>query len=109
MQHLGGQGLDITRALVTAPALPGPAPDLVFSDVLGRRIIAYPPAWGWALIAVSAAAILVVIRRSVPQRRWRDIGLGMLDALVFAMAAAVLLYGRIDAQPPEYKDCLWII
>ena len=46
LQHLGGQGLDITRALVTAQALPKPAPDLVFSDVLGRFIIAYPPALG---------------------------------------------------------------
>jgi hypothetical protein len=82
----------------------------VFSDVLGQRIIAYPPAWGWALIAVSAAAILIIIRRSVPQRRWRDIGLGMLDALVFAMAAAVLLYGGnllsgADA-PTNYYDRL---
>jgi hypothetical protein len=110
LQHLGGQGLDITRALVTAPALPKPAADLVFSDVLGHFIIAYPPVWGWALIAVSAAAILIIIRRSVPQRRWRDIGLGMLDALVFAMTAAVLLYGGnllsgADA-PTNYYDRL---
>jgi hypothetical protein len=110
LQHLGGQGLDITRALVAAPALPKPAPDLVFSDVLGRFIIAYPPLWGWAIIAVSAVAILIVIRRSVPQRRWRDIGFGMLDALVYAMAAAVLLYGGnllsgADA-PTNYYDRL---
>lgn len=93
LQHLGAQGLDITRALVTAQQLPKPAPDLVFSDVLGRFIIAYPPLWGWAIIVVSAAAILIVIRRSVPQRRWRGIGAGMLDALAFTLAAAVLIYG----------------
>jgi hypothetical protein len=92
LQHLGAQGLDITRALVTAEALPKASPDLVFSDVLGRFIIAYPPLWGWLPLVLSAAAILIVIRRSSPQRRWRDIWFGMLDALIYALTAAVLLY-----------------
>jgi hypothetical protein len=64
----------------------------VFSDVLGRFIIAYPPVWGWLPLALSAAAILIVIRRSSPQRRWRDIWFGMLDALIYALTTGVLLY-----------------
>ena len=56
IQHMGGQGLDVVRALVTAPALPTPAPDTVFSDFLGLATIAYPPVIGWLLIVAAGAA-----------------------------------------------------
>lgn len=92
IQHLGAQALDITRALVTAPELPADAPDMVFSDVLGRFVIAYPPVIGWLVFAVTAGLIVVAARRH-PGWAWRGIGLGALDAVAFTLAAAVLLYG----------------
>ena len=47
LQHMGGQALDLTRALVQAETLPGQAPDAIFSDVFGLFTLAYP-AWAAA-------------------------------------------------------------
>lgn len=108
IQHLGGQGLDIVRALVTAPALPAPGADVVFSDVLGIATIAYPPAIGWLLIVAAGAAILLAARRA--DTGWRAIGGGSLDAVVFTIAAGVLLYfGNLLSgadSPGNYYDRL---
>ncbi len=93
LQHMGGQALDLTRALVTAPQLPGKAPDQIFSDVLGQSVIAYPVGVGWGLIIAIAGLIAVA---AVWQRRqWRLRGLlaGAIDGLVAALKAGVLLYG----------------
>lgn len=90
IQHLGGQGLDVVRALVTAPALPQPAPDVVFSDVLGQVTIAYPPVVGWVLIIIAGAAIGIAGRRA--DTRWSAIAGGVLDAVIFTTAVGALLY-----------------
>ncbi len=90
IQHLGGQGLDIVRALVTAAALPAPAPDVVFSDVLGQFTIAYPPMVGWLLIVVAGVAILLAGRRA--DTRFAAIAGGVLDAVIFTTAVGLLLY-----------------
>jgi hypothetical protein len=108
IQHLGGQGLDIVRALVTAPQLPAPAPDVVFSDVLGLFTIAYPPAFGWLLIVAAGVAILLASRRA--DTRFAAIAGGVLDAVIFTTAVGVLLYfGNLlsgaDA-PGNYYDRL---
>jgi hypothetical protein len=57
LQDLGTHVLGITRALLTADALPGPAPSAVFATAPGLGLITYPPALGWALIAVTAALL----------------------------------------------------
>ena len=108
IQHLGGQGLDIVRALVTAAALPAPAPDVVFSDVLGQFTIAYPPMVGWLLIGIAGLAILLAGRRV--DTRFAAIAGGVLDAVIFTTAVGVLLYlGNLlsgaDA-PGNYYDRL---
>jgi hypothetical protein len=108
IQHLGGQGLDIVRALVTAPALPAPAPDVVFGDVLGLFTIAYPPLFGWLLISLAGAAIILASRRA--DTRFAAIAGGVLDAVIFTTAVGVLLYfGNLlsgaDA-PVNYYDRL---
>ncbi len=93
LQHMGGQGLAITRALLTVTALPEPAPDTVFSDVLGNFIIAYPPAFGWVVVAGIAMALLFVARRRTAQWRGHQVAGGIADGIGAALAAAVLLYG----------------
>jgi hypothetical protein len=90
IQHLGGQGLDVVRALVTAPELPAPAPDVVFSDVLGLFTIAYPPLVGWLLIILAGGAIVLATRRA--DTRFTAIAGGVLDAVIFTTAVGVLLY-----------------
>ena len=92
LQHLGSQGLDLTRALVTASALPAPAPDVVFGDVLGVVTFAYPPVVGWALIGLAVLLVVVAGRGVRAEWRWPGVAGGMLDGLGFAAAAAALLY-----------------
>jgi hypothetical protein len=108
IQHMGGQGLDIVRALVTAPELPTAAPDVVFSDVLGLFTIAYPPLVGWLLIIAAGAAIILASRRA--DTRFAAIAGGVFDAVIFTTAVGVLLYfGNLlsgaDA-PVNYYDRL---
>jgi hypothetical protein len=91
LQHLGAQGLDITRALLAAPALPERAPDTVFSDVLGRFIIAYPAWVGWVVLAAAAGLAAVAVRRR--GWRWREVFAGAFDGVTFLIATGVLAYG----------------
>jgi len=92
LQHLGGQALDITRALVTAPVLPAAAPDLVFSDVFGRFVIAYPAAFGWLIIGVTGVLITGYAMRHARQWGRRSLATGLLDGVTFTFAAGILLY-----------------
>lgn len=57
LQHLGDSALGVTRALLTADALPGPAPSAVFAAAPGLGLIVYPPAAGWAVLAVAAGLL----------------------------------------------------
>ena len=110
LQHIGGQALAITRALLTVAELPAAAPDAVFSDVLGVFIIAYPPAFGWVVVAAIALALLFVARRRAPQWRGYQVAGGAGDGLGAALAAAVLLYaGNLLSGadgPTNYYDRL---
>ena len=91
LQHLGAQGLDITRALLAAPALPERAPDTVFSDVLGRFIIAYPAWVGWLVLAAAAGLAGLAVRGR--GWRWREVSAGVVDGITFMIATGVLAYG----------------
>jgi hypothetical protein len=92
LQHLGAQALDITRALVTAPVLPAAAPDLMFSDVFGRFIIAYPADFGWLIIGVTGVLITGYAMRHARQWGRRSLATGLLDGVTFTFAAGILLY-----------------
>ncbi len=102
LQHLGGQALDLTRALLVAPSLPGPAPDQVFSDVLGMFVIAYPPAVGWLVVVATAGFALVALRRA-PKRPIAAVARGMLDAVSSLLAAALLLYAGNLLSGADHK------
>jgi hypothetical protein len=102
LQHLGGQALDLTRALLVAPALPAPAPDQVFSDVLGMFVIAYPPAVGWLVVAATAGFALLALRRA-PKRPIAAVARGMLDAVSSLLAAALLLYAGNLLSGADHK------
>ena len=54
-------------ALLRASALPAATADVVYSDVLGLGVIAYPPAFGWVVLALAVVLLafaLVVVGRS---------------------------------------------
>ena len=89
LQDLGGQALDVTRALASTPQLPGKAHDAVFGDVLGLFVIAYGPAVGWALLALNAALLGFAWVRV--QMRARELLGGIGLALAFILHTALLL------------------
>ncbi|MFN3857575.1 MAG: M20/M25/M40 family metallo-hydrolase [Caulobacter sp.] len=98
VQSIGEQGLEATAALAYAPALPGKAPNAVYSQTFGDHILVYPQPLGW--IAVGLAALLLLVagwraRRAGVTPGWRD---GLKGAggglLVLTASAAVLNLAR---------------
>lgn len=57
VQHLGDSVLGVTRALLAAEALPGPAPNAVFATFPGLGLIVHSPAAGWGVLALSAGLL----------------------------------------------------
>jgi len=93
LQHQGAQALDLIRALTTAPVLPPPGPDAVFSDVLGLMLVIYPVWAGWGLLAVAGALLVLAAARA---GRGRVLSLsegagGALRALSLLLHAGLLL------------------
>lgn len=57
LQHLGDQALPTVQALALAATLPERSPNLIYSDLLGLVLIAYPVWVGWLLIGLAALLI----------------------------------------------------
>lgn len=67
LQHMGTQALDLTRALLSAQALPEQRPNAVFSDIFGLFTLLYPAWIGWILLAISGAILIGLAVRSEPR------------------------------------------
>lgn len=104
LQDLGDQVLAAARPLAFSPSLPPRRPDAVYGVLFGDAMLAYPPAWGWAPLVLSAALIAVALARA--RRRdaltWPEVARGAGWALyALASAVAVLhLAGAAAAQGP---------
>jgi len=57
LQDIGGQVLDLTRALLVAPDLPHPADDVVFFDLFGLTMVTMPAYAGWIMLGLALVAI----------------------------------------------------
>ena len=90
VQSMGEELLGLTGALAFAPALPARSPDLVFSQLFGPWILAYPPAAGWGLLAAAGALLFVAAVRVRPAPG--GVALGALAGLAVLIGAAVLLW-----------------
>jgi hypothetical protein len=64
LQDMGQQALAIAEGAAFAPALPRKTPDVVYSQAFGDLVLAYPPAAGWLILAVSAALIAFGLARA---------------------------------------------
>ncbi|SOB87880.1 Peptidase family M28 [Sphingomonas guangdongensis] len=89
LQDLGRQVLDLTRGLLNAATLPGPAADRTFYDAYGIALVSYPTALGWLLLAVACAGYAIAGRG---QARIGPIARGAGAIVVLILLAAVLLY-----------------
>jgi hypothetical protein len=103
LQHLGEQVLAAAKALAVKRNLPGQAPDQVYADLLGRPVLQYPLAAGWALLGLAALGVAGSALKALQERRATTLGLlggvGAFLALVLlvaiALMAASLLRGLI--------------
>lgn len=110
LQHMGDQGLAVTRALAGAASLPAPSADRAYSDLMGRTVLAYPAAvGGWTILLASVlfAAVSVVIgQRRETGRGPNLLALGFsaigvtavaaLTGIVLWIAARALPLGRFE-------------
>ncbi len=97
LQHMGDQAAPAALALADAPRLPARTTDLAYFDVLGQGVVAYAPAWGWALVAASAGLLLAAFlgaRRGGGEGRPTGWGVarGALAAATATLAAALVLH-----------------
>jgi hypothetical protein len=89
VQDMGRQVLDLTRALLAAPALPGKAPDRVFFDVFGLIFVSYAAWVGWVLLAVGAIGYGAA---TLGRGRLGEVGRGVAMTLALFIGAGLLLF-----------------
>jgi len=85
VQSMGEQALSLVEALAFADALPGRAPDLVYSQVFGALVAAYPPVVGWAILVGAAGLMAMAAVRAGHRGRLR------LDDILLGAAGFVLM------------------
>lgn len=112
LQHLGSQALESADAALRAPTLPAAGGDLVYGDVLGLGVIAYPPPIGWLVLGVAVALLGLAAWRA-RRTGWSpfDMCRGALDGVWFMTAAVVLAgavrvlagYARADSSQAYYS------
>ena len=102
VQHIGAQALEMTDALLRAPALPAATQNLVYADLFGRVIVGHPPVMGWGLLglAVLGLGFAVWRARSHAGLTFADFGRGAIDGLWFLSTGLVLTqFVRVLAGP----------
>lgn len=94
LQDMGQQVLAATRAAAEAPGLPAKSPNVVYSQLFGDLILAYPPVAGWALLALAAAliAFATVRARRIEAFPRTDILRGAGAGLFAALGAMAVLH-----------------
>ncbi|WP_428333658.1 M20/M25/M40 family metallo-hydrolase [Novosphingobium sp.] len=111
VQDIGGQTLDLTRALLGAPEMPKPADDVVFFDLFGLTMVALPAFAGWIALVLAATAIGMIWHQCGRGRgHWRAalggagriLGLAGMTALL-AMGANLVSF---HVGGPNYYDRL---
>ena len=99
LQHMGSETLSLTRALANAPALPGPAPDVVFFDLFGLTVVTMPLWAGWVLLAAALAGIVPLFRQGDKPVRAALGGAARMGGLVLAAGVWVMLANRLSLHP----------
>ncbi len=92
VQHMGAQALDLTRALLTLDSLPGEAPAVVFSDILGVTMLSYAPFTGWLVLAVCAVLLALAAYHRKYDWSARSAAGSAFDGLAVLVVAGLLLF-----------------
>ena len=102
VQHLGSQALEVTDALLRAPALPVASRNVAYGDYLGRFSIVHSLDLGWTLLMITAVlwAFAAWGARHAIRLTAADVGRGMLSGVwVLAMGIVVAHGARVLAGP----------
>lgn len=104
LQHMGGQTLAMLDGLARAETLPAKAPNLVYSDLLGRVLIVYPAWAGWLLLALAAGLAGWALWRERVKLRPLALarGAGVFFLLLAGVAVLLRLAYRIAPVGPEF-------
>jgi len=107
LQHMGVQGLDLTRALLSADDFPPKTADATFFDVFGFFTVIYAPFWGWIFLIMGALCYALSANFKTDRK---DIINGAVRLLGFFGFGGALLYGfnRVSGHGPsaDYYDRL---
>jgi hypothetical protein len=110
LQDMGDQALSAARAVAFADALPERRPDAVYGVLFRDAVLAYPPAWGWAPLALAAGLIALALRRARRRQAlsWAEPPRGAGWALYALACAAALLHlaGAAAATGPLHAERL---
>ncbi len=90
VQHMGSQGLDLTRALLSADGFPRKKPDATFFDLFGLWTVIYAPVWGWAFLGVTLLCYILPLRRDMLRK---DTLVGAVKMVGFMVIGGVVLFG----------------
>ncbi len=89
LQHMGSQGLDLTRALLLADDLPAKKPDATFFDLFGLFTVIYAPIWGWVFLVAGG---LCYGFSQTQENRVKDAVWGAMKMVGFLGLGGVVLY-----------------
>ena len=94
LQHIGQQVLAATRALSQASVLPAKADDVVYADLLGGPMVAYPVWAGWLVLILAAMIGGLSLRRVFAAERFSLLSAvcGGGSLLLIAALAGLLLH-----------------
>lgn len=89
LQHMGAQGLDLARALITAGSFPAKTPDATFFDVFGLFTVIFPAFLGWVFLAVGVIFYALSYSAAAPRKYLLT---GFVRMLGFLLIGGVILY-----------------
>ena len=94
IQHMGGQILPTAMALAFSETLPARTPDVVYGDLPGGLLIAYPPWVGWLVLLAAAAltAAGAARARAAKALSWRDLWQGIGAGVLLLLGGALILH-----------------
>lgn len=99
LQHMGDQVLPVVRAFARADTIDAQKEDMIFADLFGQYLIAYPPWAGWLLTITAALAAFTLTGIGLARGRigWRDTlaGAGGLLTLLLGIAAVLMVALRL--------------
>ena len=87
LQHMGSQGLDLTRALLSQDTLPARTHNATFFDVFGFFTIIYAPFWGWLILALALGLYGASLKTLSPIQLIATSALRMIGFLIIGSAA----------------------